>query len=130
MKTIIEVIPHKKQRYPTCGDWFFKKNGDLVIRVSKEVGSWREQYLVAVHELVEVLMCKHDGVSQKAVDKFDIKFEKERESGKHSNEAEPGDESSAPYYRQHQVASGVERILGAQLGVDWNTYADNIEALP
>ena len=130
MKTTIEIIPHKKQRYPTCGDWFFRPNGDLVIRVSEEVGGWREQYLIAVHELCEVLMCKDAGVTQKQVDKFDMRYEKERTHGLRPPTAEPGDDSEAPYYRQHQIASGIERILGAELKVDWNTYADNIERLP
>ena len=124
MKIIIETIPHNKQRYPTCGDWYFRK-GTLHIKVSK-MGEWRYEMLVAVHELVEVLQCKHTGISQAAVDRFDKAFEKDRKPG---NVDEPGDDSKAPYSKQHGIASGVERILGAELDVDWNRYANVVESL-
>lgn len=134
MKILIETIPHKKQRYPTCGDWqvSYPKGQDLqvAIQVSEEVGDWRAQALVAVHELIEVLQCQKEGITQNAVDVFDNRFEKDRDEGKHSKDAEPGDDTNAPYYKQHQIATGVERILAAELGVDWNTYADAIERLP
>lgn len=126
MKITIVTIPHDMQRYPTVGDWLFDKKGDLTIRVSG-LGDWRKEALIAVHELVEVLICKHDGVSQKAVDKFDIAFEKARKPG---NEDEPGDDNKAPYRRQHCIATAVERLLAAELDVPWNDYADAIEALP
>jgi hypothetical protein len=28
----------------------------------------------------------------------------------------------APYYRQHQIATAVERLLAVELGVDWGAY--------
>lgn len=125
MNVKIEVIPHKKQRYPTVGDWYFEK-GNLVIRVSG-MGNWRYEMLVAIHELAEVLMCKHDGISQKSVDKFDIAFENNRNP---LNEDEPGDDPKAPYRKQHCIATGIERVLAAELGVSWNKYADAICKLP
>ena len=66
MNVCIKIIPHKEQRHPTVGDWFFDVNGDLFIRVSK-MSDWRYEMCVAAHELIEVLICKHDGVSQKSV---------------------------------------------------------------
>lgn len=128
MNVHIEVIPHSDQRYPTVGDWFFE-GGELMIRVS-DLGNWRYQMLVAVHELSEALMCKEHGVSQAAVDRFDKKFEKERVTGLRGPFDEPGDDSSAPYRKEHGIATGIERILAAELNVDWNKYADAIESLP
>ena len=125
MKINIHTIPHNLQRYPTVGDWWWENNGDLQIRVSK-MSDWRFETLVAVHELVEVLLCKKDRVSQQSVDGFDKAFEAARKPG---NVDEPGDDIKAPYRKQHGVASGVERILGALLGVDWNKYADEVESL-
>jgi hypothetical protein len=125
MNVCIKVIPHKKQRYPTVGDWFFDVNGDLFIHVSK-MSDWRYEMCVAVHELVEVLMCKHDGISQRSVDKFDIEFEKKRKRG---NTDEPGDNDRAPYRIQHGIASGIERVLGTLLGISWNKYVKEIESL-
>lgn len=125
MKIQIETIPHRSQRYPTVGDWWWEKDGTLQIRVSS-MSDWRYEVLVAVHELVEVLLCKKDRVSKERVDTFDMAFEKARKRG---NIDEPGDDIRSPYRRQHGVASGVERILGALLGVDWNRYADEVEGL-
>lgn len=124
MNVRIEIIPHSSQRYETVGDWFFH-HGDLVIRVS-ELGDWRKEMLIAVHELVEVLLCRHQGVTQEQVDKFDMEFEQAREEGDLS---EPGDDPKAPYKRQHCIATGVERMLAAELEVDWKTYEEQLELL-
>lgn len=141
MKIVIETIPHEKQRYPTVGDWVFEKEwpaGEMptggkviaqqeVLRIKvSDLGDWRKEALIAVHELIEVLICKHDGVSQEQVDKFDIAFEKARKPG---NDDEPGDDNNAPYRRQHCIATSVERLLAVHLDVRWNDYADAVEAL-
>lgn len=124
MKIIIETIPHKDQRYETVGDWFWE-DGDLRIRVS-ELGNWKYEACVAVHELVEVLLCKSDGVQQQDVDAFDMQYEKDRQEG---DESEPGDDNLAPYRKQHCVATGVERVLAAELGLSWKEYDAAINAL-
>ena len=126
MNVKIEIIPHDQHRYPTVGDWFFDKDENLTIRVS-DLGDWRREMLIALHELVEVLKCKHDGVSQEAVDAFDIAFEKAREEG---NEDEPGDDPQAPYVKQHCLATGIERIMAAELGVNWKEYEQALSELP
>lgn len=126
MKIIIETIPHEAHRYTTVGDWYYDSDGVLHIKVSK-LSDWRREMLIAVHELVEVLTCKNDGVTQEMVDKFDMDFEANRKEG---NEDEPGDDPSAPYVNQHCLATGIERILAQQWGVKWNEYADEIESLP
>ncbi len=46
------------------------------------------------------------------------------------NEDEPGDDPTAPYVKQHCLATGIERILAQQWGVVWSEYADELEALP
>lgn len=128
MNINIKTIPHKEHRYPTVGDWWFEKDGTLQIRVSK-LGNWRYEALIVVHELVEVLICKHARVTQKQVDKFDMMFENEREQGLHGDE-EPGDDPDAPYKFQHGIATGVERILAVMLGVCWRKYEMAINKLP
>ena len=124
MKITIATIPHGKQRYPTVGDWYFR-NGKLHIRVS-DLGDWRMEMLIAVHELVETLLCVHDGVTQGDVDAFDRKFERDRKPG---DEREPGDDPSAPYRRQHQVATHMERHLAAKLGVKWEQYERKLSSV-
>lgn len=124
MKIVIIPIPHKRQRYPTVGDWYFKK-GALHIRVSK-MSDWRHEMLVAVHELVEVLLCKHRGITAAKVDAFDKAFEKARKPG---NEDEPGDDPKAPYRKEHFFATNIEALLSAELGVDWAKYEREINDL-
>lgn len=126
MKIIIETIPHKEQRYPTVGDWFYEDGGEtLRIKVS-QLSDWKRESLIAIHELVEVVLCKNEGISQESVDKFDFEFESDRKEGDLS---EPGDAPSAPYNKQHCLATGVERILAGVLGVAWGPYADEVESL-
>ncbi len=125
MKIVIETIPHADQRYRTPGDWWFDKEGDLQIRVSR-LGDWREEALIAFHELREVLVCKHRGISAQAVDGFDVIYEKDRDEGRHGPECEPGDDPKAPYFREHQAATQVERGLAYDLDVNWNEYSNHV----
>lgn len=130
MKIIIETIDHKDQRYSTVGDWVFESQtpGNQVLRIKvSKMSDWRHEACVIVHELAEVIMCMQAGITQEMVDKFDKDFEAHRHP---DNVDEPGDSADAPYRRQHGIASGIERILGAELGVDWNAYADEVEAFP
>lgn len=126
MNINIEIIPHEQHRYTTVGDWWFDNHGVLQIRVS-QLSDWRREALIAVHELVEVLICKHDGVSTETVDKFDKDFEASR---KPDNGDEPGDEPNAPYVKQHCIATGIERILAAALDVQWKPYEQELDELP
>ena len=98
----------------------------LLISVSK-LSDWRHEVLIAIHEFAEVVICKHNGVSQESVDKFDMDFEEARHP---DNEDEPGDDPSAPYVREHCIATGIERIIAAELDVKWKNYEDEINQLP
>lgn len=134
MKIDIATIPHSQQRYETVGDWYWKGKPEgncfwnhctLVIRVSK-MKDWRHEVCVAIHELVEVVICKWTGITQKEVDTFDMAFEKNRKPG---NFDEPGDDNRAPYRIAHCIATGVERTVAAMLGVFWKLYEKEIESL-
>ena len=124
MKVTIEVIPNEQQRYPTVGDWQW--DGDnLTISISS-MDNWRYEMLVAFHELAECLICKHRAINQSLVDSFDMLYEKEREP---DDVSEPGDDPMAPYYKEHQFATCVERLLALQLDVNWNQYNNTVESL-
>lgn len=126
MNTIrIETIPHEQQRYTTVGDWFYEPDGTLVIRVSKLSDNKRE-FLIALHELIEVKLCEAAGITQVEVDYFDMV---EFSYAEHPDE-EPGDNPHAPYRRQHCIATGVERLIAAELDVDWKDYEDELGNLP
>lgn len=124
MNIIIKSIPHKQHRYPTCGDWWFEE-GTLHIRVSEELPK-KCQELVVLHELAEVLMCQANGVSQESVDHFDMNFEANRHP---DDESEPGDHPDAPYNVQHRLATAIETIAAAQMGVNWLEHEKEIGKL-
>lgn len=126
MKIIIETIPYSHQRYTTVGDWYYDPDGTLRIKVSR-LSDRRLEALIAIHELVEVLTCELDGITQQQVDDFDKLYELKREPG---DESEPGDASNAPYRKQHCLATGIERILASVWGVDWLKYEDELCELP
>ncbi len=123
-QVIITTIPHKHQRYPTVGDWYVK-NKTLFVIVSK-MGNKRYELLVAVHELIEKILCEHRGITQKKVDAFDRAFEKARKPG---NEDEPGFDPRAPYREEHKFATRIELLLANELGIDWQKYDKKICSL-
>jgi hypothetical protein len=118
MKILIKTIPHSEQRYDTVGDWF-ERDGVVHIRVS-EAAEEQHAFVVALHELVEWYACKDAGVTEQAVDAFDMAF---------TGEGEPGDDPRAPYYKQHQFATGIERLMAIYLGIDWKAYEQGLAAL-
>ena len=124
MRIIINVIPNDQQRYPTCGDWEW--DGDKLTILVSSMNNWRYEMLVAFHELAEALICKHRGIVEKDVTAFDIAFEKAR---KDADDSEPGDDPTAPYYKEHQFATCVERLLALELSVDWKKYDDTVTNL-
>jgi hypothetical protein len=121
----ITVIPHEFQRYSTTGDWQIT---DDVLHIDvSDMGDWRMNMMIGIHEAVEAVLCHANGIQQERVDAFDIAFEKARPL---LCVDEPGDEDAAPYFLQHQVATGVERTIGALMGVSWNEYERaNLEVL-
>lgn len=125
MKIRIETIPHQAQRYPTVGD-YWDEAGVEEIRVS-EMPDWRYEALVAVHEMIEMILVKHRGISEQSISQFDIAFEQSREEGK--VRGEPGDDPRAPYQKEHFFATNLERLLAAELGVDWFEYDTLVDGL-
>jgi hypothetical protein len=108
----IETVPPKLMRYRTVGDWFFTMPGCLTIQVA-DTGNWIYNLLVAVHELVEVILCEIAGVSEERVSSFDLA---------HQDDEDPGAHPKAPYHDQHMTAMGIEMILAARAGVKWRIY--------
>jgi hypothetical protein len=138
MKIIIESKQHELQRYDTVGDWFYDDDGTLHIVISN-LSDERYIALVAIHELIEVLLCKHRHISQRSVDDFDMCFENERQaaiklgvSEEKLNEiiaSEPGDDSASPYHKEHCFATGIERLMASELDVKWKQYEKEVESL-
>jgi hypothetical protein len=69
------------------------------------------------------------GISDGRVVGFDKKFERERSMGLHEKWEEPGDDSRAPYRKEHQFATMVERMVAQKLAVRWPDYEKTVTAL-
>lgn len=131
----IEVIDHKDQAYPTVGNWLFQENGSILIQVS-DTGSQNYAFLIGIHEAIESWLCRMHGISQKAVDRFDIRYEHARKRNislpcgcKPTATSEPGDDPHAPYGEYHKFATKIEKQLSKALMVSWKDYEKHIEKL-
>lgn len=118
--TLIRTIPHELQRYDTAGD-YRERDGVWYVNVSK-MSDWRYEALVKVHEIVEMILCKNDGVDWKDIDNFDM-------VGAGKGHPDPGTLVDAPYYEQHKQATNIEQLLAEYLKVSWTDYNAALDAL-
>jgi hypothetical protein len=118
----VRVIDHKSQRYSTLGDYFVDGEG-LHFRIS-DLGDWRMEGLVVVHELVEYLLIRAAGLNISDIDTFDMTYPP---GGEH--EDDPGNDPASPYHLQHLFAEAIERTVCDRLGLDWNAYSDRIDSV-
>lgn len=125
---IIRSIPHDRHRYETVGDYQTNTDGCMVVSVS-QLPDWRFEFLVGIHEIIEATLCRQAGVTDAAIDHFDMQFEADRALGHHPHDAEPGDDPRAPYRVQHLMATAIEKMLAAAMGVDWQAYEQAINDL-
>ena len=117
----VKTIPHAQHRYETVGDYWTTDKGEVKreVRVS-EMGNWKYEFLVAIHEQIEQALCINRGISEELITKFDEEYEASRRPDDLTSE--PGDDSNAPYRREHFFATSIERLIAAELGVDWGEY--------
>lgn len=122
VKVTIDTIDHELQRYDTCGDWQWHTGAGhdaLKISVSR-LYNFRQEFLIAIHELVEAVLCSEQGVKEQDVDEFDKSF---------TGPGDAGDSLLAPYHSQHLIATAVEKYLSVHLKVDWAEYEGAIKRL-
>lgn len=126
MNIEIEIIDHHEQRYDTVGDWDLNfETKTLKLRISN-LGNWRYNFLVTLHEMCEAALCLDREITTEVVDQFDLQFEENRDVG---NIDEPGDDPKAPYRKEHFFATNLERLMAAELRVDWAKYEEEINNL-
>lgn len=134
----IDTIPHADQRYLTVGDYWeecvikgittenpIQLPVRRAIKVS-EMGNIDYEFLVAIHEAIEQHLCHKHGVEEESITQFDMQYEQARPAG---NVQEPGNDTRAPYYHEHQFATSIEMQIAAALGVDWDTYDQAVNSL-
>lgn len=122
MKITIQSIPHSEQRYETCGDYWIDDEGNWHIAVS-DTGNDAYTLLLAAHEFVEMALCVQRNIEMASIDEFDQHWTT------FDHYTEPGDDPGAPYFREHQFASGIERLMASEMMVDWAEYAHLIDNL-
>lgn len=91
------------------------------------MNSLKMEFLLLVHELIESYLCKDSQITEAEIDRFDLNFEKNRDCDR--PDLKPGDSVDAPYYKQHQFAVKIEKILATFLRVDWGEYDRKIADL-
>jgi hypothetical protein len=125
VKIVIESIPHDQHRYPTTGDYWQDEDGTLQVRVSN-IGpdDERMQFLVALHEMIEMTLCAFRGIAEP-----DIKAWDEAVPDDSPYADDPGHDPTAPYHKEHVFAECIERLVAAELGVNWQKYEERCDAL-
>ncbi len=125
MKTIvIATIPHRNQRYPTVGDWIV--DHELLSILVSDMKNHDYEFLVGLHELIESYLCIKRNIRQEEVDQFDMTYENNRTRG---DDSEPGDSKKAPYFKEHQFATKIEKLVAKELRVPWKKYNQTVSAL-
>lgn len=111
-----------------AGDWRFSGSypGQHLHATSIPLKDPRHCFLIQFHEMIEAVLCRYRGITDEDVTDFDARFEAEREQGLHSPTAEDGDDARAPYRAEHFTATTMERMMAAELGVDWADYEQAI----
>jgi hypothetical protein len=128
-----KVIPHRRQRYNTVGD-YFKKQGRWLFRVSK-MEDTRYTVLVFLHEIIEFFMCRMLGIPVEDIDLFDLAYEEARQQMVGSAPCgcrfyvEPADDPHAPYHQAHVTGTKCERLIAEALGVKWDAYEATVNQL-
>lgn len=118
----IKTIPVQDQRVTTLGDWWENADGSFEIRLT-DMGNWRYEFLVLIHELTEWSICQHLGIATKDCDDFDFLFEAEIKRGEQSPEDEAGFDHRCPYGKGHVWGDRMEKLFCFLLGVKWKAYA-------
>ena len=127
MLITIETIPHNLQRLSGSigGDWRFVTTAGiehLTIRIS-DLHNWRMNFLFALHELVEAMMCKHSHITTEMVDEDEVNA---------SSFDDPDSFSGYPnscFQKEHNDALAIEWIVSRLLNVDWKEYGERVNAL-
>lgn len=84
------------------------------------MADYRHSLAVGLHEMVEALLCKNDGITEAEVDGFDFAY---------AGDGEPGGDPLAPYNRQHQFATCIEALFIHAFRLNWAAYEEAVDAL-
>ena len=125
MEKIINVIPHSIQRYATVGDYKFIEDDKILFTISK-MDNDDYEFLVSIHELIEEHLTRRRGLTEQEITAFDLEFKKSRGVG---DESEAGFDKDCPYLKEHTLATSIEMMLAAYMGISWEDYNDTVNSL-
>lgn len=114
LKYTLKVQPWKKMRYLTGGDYYKTKGGWEI--VTADLGDSDYNFLVLIHEFIELYLTQKRGITEVRIKKFDEWFEREKAKGKFKNILSPGRHPKAPYRKEHMFAFRIEELLEKELG--------------
>lgn len=103
-------------KYPTLDDWYYSPLETRVPII--DTGDVDINFLLFVHGLVEAHLCRKRGIKSRDVERYDAA---------HLDADEPGELPDAPYYREHQQATDVEKILCQMLNISWEAYKQTLK---
>lgn len=120
----IDSVHHFNQRYDTLGDYFRDRWGDdkslyWKFRVSR-MSDPRYELLVLIHEEVEWFLTQQAGIPEREIKRFDTD---------HPELIDPGADIRACYYKQHRVATKIEKYIAKQIGVNWKEYCKECDSM-
>ena len=124
----VDIIKNSEQLYPTCGNYFYDGDGVLRFEIS-DTGDPYMNSLILIHELVEELITRKEGITEPEISAFDKMFEQERDMGMHGIDEEPGMDRRSPYRKHHIFAEKIERMVCKRLGISWDTYNEKVLSL-
>jgi hypothetical protein len=116
----MKIIPHKKQRYDTAGDWYPSKRRDYLVFYISQMENPDYEFSVFLHELIEQYLCEKRGITAKMVDAWDFA---------HADDPDPGSIPGCPYFEAHGFATIIEKMLIEKFGHSWSKYDQSFEKL-
>ena len=128
MTILMLSVPKQIIRSNQVGDWTYGQ--ELLVASADNSLNEDSQFAVMIHEIIECYLCRKRGITDQQVCAFDNLFEKERLIGKHKEDEENGDDPRAPYRKEHQAATFVERAVCHALGLKWDEHCGTISELP
>jgi hypothetical protein len=92
---IVETQALDEMRYDTVGDWVYVPDRETLYIYVADLGDWRANMAVAMHEQAEAMQCLDRGISQEEVEVYDLS---------HLDSEDPGSDDAAPYHLEHEFA--------------------------
>lgn len=107
----IATIPQKEQDYDTLGD--YKGHARRRFIEVSELGDWRWEFLIALHELCEQNMQIALDISEESIVSWDKN---------HPESDDPGSIPGCPYQDIHLMSESIEKMVCEKSGWSWEEY--------